>query len=112
MCGVYAYVYNSTLPPTSPSHRLTTSKQRPKGPPSNAVKQTSRHPRQLRLSVSNADNIIPMVDDQDSDFASFSAFAVWSSQLIPDRGLRDLQHWLLVVSYTPARQLVYRHTFA
>jgi hypothetical protein len=51
------YVYNSTFLPKSPNHPLTTSSRSPKGPFFNAAKPTSKHPRQFRLNVSNADNI-------------------------------------------------------
>jgi hypothetical protein len=51
------YFYNSTFPPKSPNHLLTTSSRPPRGPFSNAAKPTSKHPRQFLRSVSNADNI-------------------------------------------------------
>jgi len=110
---VYAYVYNSTLPLKSPNHLLTTSKKLPKGPLPNAVKQTSRQPRQFRLKVSIADSIRPIKFVQDNfDCASRNAFAVLSSaHELPELSV-DLQRWLLVLVYVPIQPLECRRTFA
>ena len=79
---MHMYGYNSTFPLKSPYHLLMTSRRPPKGPFSNAAKQTVKQPRQFRLNVSDADSIKGTRFDHVSfDRASRNAFAVYLSAL-------------------------------
>jgi hypothetical protein len=85
--------YNSTLPPKLPIHFLSGSSQSLTGPCPIVSMQTSRHPRQLRLNVSNPESKIPMIEDQGIIPCSAFAFAaaVYSHQLLfpnQPRGVR------------------------